>query len=436
MGSTPETAFLTIASAPFEDGKSSNCKADGDLEISPNGPVKAFYYYTVIFKEDPDTQWVNRWDRILQQGQAKIHWFNIAHSLIIVVFLMAMVGMILLRTLHRDISRYNQLDAQEDAQEEFGWKLVHTDVFRPPQRYMWLSVMVGNGAQLFIMSCVTLFFALLGFLSPSSRGSFINALIVSYVLSGVVAGYVSGIVYKMFGGEAWKRNVLLTAFVIPGMMFCLMIFFNFFLIGAHSSSAVPFTTMLALMALWFLISVPLCFIGAFRAFKLPRIENPVRTNQIPRQIPEQPFYMRDVPAALMGGILPFGAIFVELYFIMNSIWSSQFYYVFGFLFIIGTILILTCATVSILMCYFQLCGENYKWWWRSFFSSGSSALYVFLNSVIYYMKRPNPGHAASFFIYFGYSLVMSGAFFLVTGFIGFVSCWLFVRKIYASIKID
>lgn len=33
--------------------------------------------------------------------------------------------MILLRTLHRDIARYNQLDNEEDAQEEFGWKLVH-----------------------------------------------------------------------------------------------------------------------------------------------------------------------------------------------------------------------------------------------------------------------------------------------------------------------
>ncbi len=38
--------------------------------------------------------------------------------------------MILLRTLHKDIARYNQIDSGEDAQEEFGWKLVHGDVFR------------------------------------------------------------------------------------------------------------------------------------------------------------------------------------------------------------------------------------------------------------------------------------------------------------------
>lgn len=32
--------------------------------------------------------------------------------------------MIIVRTLHRDITKYNQLESGEDAQEETGWKLV------------------------------------------------------------------------------------------------------------------------------------------------------------------------------------------------------------------------------------------------------------------------------------------------------------------------
>jgi len=36
-------------------------------------------------------------------------FFSITNSLVIVLFLSGMIGMILLRTLHRDISRYNQL---------------------------------------------------------------------------------------------------------------------------------------------------------------------------------------------------------------------------------------------------------------------------------------------------------------------------------------
>ena len=48
------------------------------------------------------------------------------------------------------------LSHQEDAQEEFGWKLVHGDVFRPPRKGMFLSVLIGNGVQLFVMTLVTL----------------------------------------------------------------------------------------------------------------------------------------------------------------------------------------------------------------------------------------------------------------------------------------
>ena len=45
-----------------------------------------------------------------------------------------MVAMILIRTLHKDITRYNHIDFNDDIQEEFGWKLVHGDVFRPPKK--------------------------------------------------------------------------------------------------------------------------------------------------------------------------------------------------------------------------------------------------------------------------------------------------------------
>lgn len=67
-----------------------------------------------------------------------------------------MVAMILLRTIHRDISRYNAIDDHEEVQEDFGWKLVHGEVFRPPKKRMFLSIAVGSGMQLAAMSGVTL----------------------------------------------------------------------------------------------------------------------------------------------------------------------------------------------------------------------------------------------------------------------------------------
>jgi transmembrane 9 superfamily protein 2/4 len=89
----------------------------------------------------------------------------------------------------RDIARYNALEAQEEAAEETGWKLVHGDVFRPPENASLLSTYVGVGVQIFGMLLVTTFFALLGFLSPSNRGGLMTAMVLMFVCMGIVAGY-------------------------------------------------------------------------------------------------------------------------------------------------------------------------------------------------------------------------------------------------------
>merc|ERR1719229_1984927 len=155
-------------------------------------------------------------------------------------------------------------------------------------------------------------------------------------------------------------------------MFLVFFILNLFIWGTKSSGAVPFTTMFAILVLWFGISVPLVFLGAFFGYKKAPVSLPVRTNQIPRQIPAQPWYISGVFSSLVGGILPFGAVFTELFFIMSSIWQHQFYYLFGFLALVLIILIVTCAEISIALTYFQLTSEDYRWWWRSFLSSGSS----------------------------------------------------------------
>jgi len=54
-----------------------------------------------------------------------------------------------------------------------------------------LAVHVGVGGQVFVMCLVTLFFALFGFLSPANRGGLMSAMLVFFVFSGALAGFVS-----------------------------------------------------------------------------------------------------------------------------------------------------------------------------------------------------------------------------------------------------
>lgn len=63
----------------------------------------------------------------------------------------------------------------------------------------------------------------------------------------------------------------------------------------------------------------------------------------------QPHVM--IPA---GGLLPFGVIFVEFFFILNSLYADQYYYLFGFLLFIFCMFVVICAEISIVLTYFQV----------------------------------------------------------------------------------
>ena len=261
------------------DGKVDCGDFDNHLALDEKGDSAVTWTYSVSWKESK-TAWATRWDTYLHVYDPKIHWFSLISSTIIVIFLCGMVGAILMRALKKDIARYNRLDSfnlddlsgtngevEEGVQEDSGWKLVHGDVFRTPKNPLLLSVFLGNGSQLFVMTGTTLLFALLGFLSPSNRGSLGGAMILLYTIFGFIGGYVSARVYKTFGGEAWKLNIVMTPVLIPGIVFATFFLLNFFLVFKGSSGAVPFTTMLVVLAIWFLISVPLSFAGSWIGFR-------------------------------------------------------------------------------------------------------------------------------------------------------------------------
>ena len=69
--------------------------------------------------------------------------------------------MIIVRTLRRDIAKYNAGDSDslaglDETLEETGWKLVHGDVFRPPSDSRLFAAVIGSGIQIFFMTLVTI----------------------------------------------------------------------------------------------------------------------------------------------------------------------------------------------------------------------------------------------------------------------------------------
>ena len=202
------------------------------------------------------------------------------------------------------------------------------------------------------------------------------------------------------------------------------------------TGAVPLATMGAIVFFWFGCAAPLSVMGAYFGFaKEPPMEFPMRADAIPRPVPDQPWFLGLVPTVVLGGILPFGACFVELFFILSSMWMDQYYYVMGFTLLVFGLLLVTCAEITVVLVYFQLCAEDYHWWWRSFLASGSTAIYLFLYSALYFSKL-EANLAVTYVIYFGYMFLFSMGMFALCGSTGYLAAYYFICAIYSSVKLD
>lgn len=395
---------------------------------------EVLFTYSVEFQEST-TVWATRWDKYLHVYDPKIQWVSLINFSLIVVVLGVVMSHILYSTLKNDITKYNEVNLDDDVAFESGWKLVNGDVFRSPPNRMLLSVLVGSGVQLFCMALITIVFALFGLLSPSNRGALSTFMFIFYIIFSFVSSYISGYLYRFFGGENWKLNMLLTPVLVPGLVFGAFLFLNFFLISKNSSGALPFGTMITVILIWFAVSLPLAIAGSILQSKQSLLSVPVRTNQIPRQIPPQKWYVRTIPVSLMCGLFPFGSIAVELYFIYSSLWFNKIFYMFGFLFLCFVLMIATTALVSVLAIYYTLCGENHKWHWKAVFVGGGCAFYVFLHAMFFLRNEALSGFT-SVILFAGYSIIIATLIFLVCGSLGFLASLVFVRAIYAQIKID
>lgn len=407
------------------------------------------YTYTVYFKEDESIEWESRWNKYLSymDDTSHIHWLSLVNSLIIATLLATFVAIIVIRTLNRDITNYNKR-ADNDLEDSVivgdskdveysGWKLVFADVFRPPINSSLFASLIGSGMQFFVMTVTVVGFSCLGVLNPSYRGGLLSYALFLFAFSGVFSGYVAERISKNFGSERWGKIAILTALVVPGAFMLLVIILNFFVWSQSSSSALPFGTLLALMCIWAFISCPLVLSGAFLGNRVKRTPVPVEPTAIPRQIPRQPRYKGLVFSALLGGLLPFAVIFVELRFVLMSVWQkSTYYYMYGFLALVFGVLVATVMEMSIVVTYFQLSSEDYRWYWKSFIVGTGSAWWIMLYSVYYYVVHLNIDGFIASLMYFAYTFMGCVVYGLITGSIGFLASYFFVFRIYSAIKAD
>lgn len=371
----------------------------------------------------------------------EIHWLSIINSVVLVVLLLGFVAIIVTRTLNKDFARYSQeeddLELEADSQEDHGWKIIHADVFRfPPFKSLFCSI-IGNGVQ--VLSTVTLIIvmAVVGLFNVHRHGAMNAAGFFVYALTCCIAGFVSTRLYRQMEGQTWAWNIVATSCVFTAPFFIIWSTVNSFAWFHGSTQALPATTIVLLILIWMLIGFPLTVLGGIIGKNTAgNFDAPCRTKNIAREIPAVPL-MKSAPMYLIaGGFLPFSAISVELYYVFATVWGREHYALYGILLLVFIILIAVTACISVALTYFQLSSEDYRWWWRSVFSSGFTGVFVFFYAIFYFFMRSNMSGPLQTVQFFGYTILACYVFFLMLGAVGFYSSLVFVRYIYKHLKLD
>ncbi|EEA25259.1 hypothetical protein TMatcc_006518 [Talaromyces marneffei ATCC 18224] len=468
--------FLTPNNKEIEEKYSDSSYIPQRGEDADDGAtMKIPYTYSVYFREETSIEWSNRWDLFFtdQVDSSMTHWLAIINSLTISGVLGVTVIVIWGRTVQSDakgrgdgvleegkmkkrrsrtlandkesgecvLTQDGEVDplSDDELEDVAGWKLLHADVFRLPAYSGLLAPLVGSGIQLLFVAIGLLILSSLGVLNPSFRGGFVTVGFGLFVFAGLFSGYFSARLYKTLGGQNWRKNTVITASLFPGLTFCLIFVLNLFVWAQASSTALPFGTLVGLVALWLLVQAPLCYAGSWFGYvRAEPWQHPTKTSPIPRQIPRQPWYFRGVNGVILTGLIPFAVLFIELMFVFKNLWQdkSGYYYVFGFLSVVCTILIVTVSEVTIITTYNQLCAENYHWWWQSFLTGGSSSFWIFAYCIWYYIYKLHITGFVSSLLFFSYSFLACAVYGLLTGTVGFLTAYIFIRRIYSAVKAD
>ncbi|KAK0182565.1 hypothetical protein PV327_000690 [Microctonus hyperodae] len=441
-----ESQYYIWTHKKFDIGYRGNQIVDVNLTIDENKAklipnTKVQFTYEVNWKKS-DVKFEDRFDKYLDPNffQHRIHWFSIFNSFMMVIFLVGLVSMILMRTLRKDYARYSKDEEMDDIErdlgDEYGWKQIHGDVFRPASHPMVFSALIGAGYQVTVVVFSVIIFAILGELY-TERGSMLSTAIFMYAATSPVNGYTGGGLYARMGGRVWIKQMILSAFMLPAMVCGTAFFINFIAIYYHASRAIPFGSMVAVACICIFVILPLTLVGTILGRNLAGTPDaPCRVNAVPRPIPEKKWFMEPLVIILLGGILPFGSIFIEMYFIFTSFWAYKIYYVYGFMLLVFIILMIVTVCVTIVCTYFLLNAEDYRWQWTSFLAAASTASYVYVYSFYYFFFKTKMNGLFQTAFYFGYMALFSLALGIMCGTVGYIGTNAFVRKIYSTVKID
>uniref|UniRef100_A0A7S3Q4A6 Transmembrane 9 superfamily member n=1 Tax=Chaetoceros debilis TaxID=122233 RepID=A0A7S3Q4A6_9STRA len=401
---------------------------------------RIFFTYDVIWIENKDLEWVNRWDPYVSQyGYVFQNKITISECLSRVLAVAILITIVAIFRLRRKCYRYSEISKKEDEECEsifhdaeikcdFDKNEVQFDSTHhchPPSAPLLLAAFCGSGVQLLGTVVIVIMSFIKGYLLRNQSSLVVTTFIISYALMGGPAGYFSGRLYKSFQGNSWKKPAYLTAFGFPGIAFCIFFIVNFMLALKWGSTMVSLMDAVVLVFTFLCILTPGVFFGSWLGFKHQSIAIPDSSRLSGTQ------RLVLILSIFFGGLIPFLNFFWGYFFLIHDVglrMPSAFRDIgFDKLLINFGIMLLTCVELTLPLVYFQ---NSYEKCWYSFNIGGASAIFFFLYSLCY-LWTFSMVDFSSFLHHFLFINLTCFGIYLMTGSVGLLSSLLFHKLAHA-----
>lgn len=400
-----------------------------DVEVNVKFTYSAFWSPTAIGFEER----MSKYSRAaLLPVHRRIHWFSLINSTVILILLMGLLTLIFMRRLRNDLRQYSAGDEEEESGVSRTY--VCGELFRPPSHFPLFCAVLGSGMQLLTMVCFLSLLAFLGVLYPYSRGSLCTALVLSYILTSVVGGFTATSIQSQFAetGSGW--TIPLTGIVYLGPVLAIGFVLNTISMAYGATAALPVGTIFIITFIFVPITVLLLsFGGVIRCFFRTEVRAPSMIRKSLREIPPLAWYKNLPCQMILGGLLSFSSVVLELYELYSTLWGFKISVLPGTLFVTLVILTIVTAVLSVVLTHIQLSSEDHDWWWRCVFRGGSVAIFMFAYCMYFY-ARSNMSGFLQLSIFLGYSTLLCYAIFLILGAVGFMASLMFICRNYEAVK--
>ena len=373
---------------------------------------------------------------------------------------------------------------RKKADKTLIWKHLSTqDVLSAPTKPMMLAILLGNGWHVVVVMTLIVFGMF--FTETNSvqlgHGGFGRLFVNTSLATTFVAGFVSGYYYRQWttagdtAGEnnppscednGWKSVLAATALILPSIATPIVLVINAASFPSGTVGGFGIFSILRFVCVWAVVGVPGVVLGtlAGRRWHTKRATKD-KTNSdngdwLPRQhwtslslaLPtskhgvkcEKGGARRWWVAQPICGIIPFGVVFIENYYVMTSLWNYKFYivtetsigvFVCWFLVTSGTAILYTILFLNNHTQYPQQSNPPPKdWQWQAFRSVATSGAYLFLYSIYYYSYKTRMTGLFQTTYFFGTMLFISAMASLANGVVGHFAASQIIRLLYSNLQ--